>query len=43
MSERIQMPQVGAQDPQLKNSPIVEEADEEEAMVFKQEVPGEPV
>lgn len=42
MSEKIHLPQVGAQDPELKTSPIAEESDEEYD-VIKQEVPGEPV
>ena len=29
MSERIDVPQVGAPDPDLRNSPIIEETDEE--------------
>jgi hypothetical protein len=41
MAERIHLPQVGAQDPELKTSPIAEETDEE-FEVIKLEVPGEP-
>jgi len=33
---------VGAQDPELKNSPIAEEEDED-TDVIRQQVPGEPV
>ena len=42
MSERIHAPDVGAPDPELKNSPIAQETDEEYE-VLKQEEPGEPV
>lgn len=42
MPDRIHLPQVGAQDPELKTSPVAEEPDEEYE-VIKQEVPGEPV
>jgi hypothetical protein len=42
MTERIHAPQVGAPDPDLKNSPIALETDEE-FEVIKQEEPGEPV
>lgn len=42
MSNTIQASQVGAQDEELKNSPISEEADDERE-VLKQEVPGELV
>lgn len=35
-------PHVGAQDPELRNSPIAMEMDEE-TDVLKQEMPGEPV
>ena len=42
MTERIHLPQVGAQDPEMNTSPIAEESDEEYE-VIKQEVPGEPV
>lgn len=42
MAERIHLLQVGAPDPELKNSPIAEETDEE-SRVLKQEEPGEPV
>lgn len=38
----IKIPSVGAQDPELKNSPIARE-DDEQFEVLKQEVPGEPV
>lgn len=42
MPDRIHVPDVGAPDPELRNSPIAEETDEEfEAL--KQEEPGEPV
>jgi len=36
-----QLPNVGAQDPELKNSPVARE-DDEEFEVLKQEVPREP-
>ncbi len=42
MSEEHQLPQVGAPDPELKNSPIAEEIDEE-SRSLRLEVPGEPV
>ena len=42
MRQQPSIPQVGAQDPTLKNSPIAEEEDEE-TDVLLQEVPGEPV
>jgi hypothetical protein len=35
------IPHVGAQDPELKNSPIAEEEDEDTDVV-RQQVPGEP-
>ena len=41
MNGKIHLPQVGAPDPELKSSPIVEEFDEEYEVV-KQQVPGEP-
>jgi hypothetical protein len=36
------IPNVGAQDPELENSPIAEEEDED-TDVIRQQVPGEPV
>lgn len=36
------VPQVGAQDPELRNSPIADEEDEDTDVV-RQQVPGEPV
>jgi hypothetical protein len=36
------IPQVGAQDPELRNSPIAEEEDEDTDTV-RQQLPGEPV
>lgn len=36
------LPQVGAQDPELKNSPVVSEEDEDTDVV-RQQLPGEPV
>ena len=42
MSNTIKASQVGAQDPELKNSPIAEEGDDE-TEVLKQEMPGEAV
>jgi len=36
------LPQVGAQDPELRNSPIVTDEDEDSDVV-RQQVPGEPV
>lgn len=42
MTARIHAPQVGAPDPELNNSPIAEEADEDYE-VLRLEVPGEPV
>ena len=42
MSNTINASQVGAQDLEMKNSPVSEEMDEE-SEVLKQEVPGEPV
>lgn len=42
MADRIPIRQVGAPDPELKNSPIAEETDEDYE-VLKQEEPGEPV
>ena len=42
MREQPSIPQVGAQDPTLKNSPIAEEEDEE-TDVLLQEVPGAAV
>jgi len=41
MSNTINASQVGAQDMELRNSPVSEEMDEE-SEVLKQEVPGEP-
>ena len=42
MTHHHSIPQVGAQDPDLKNSPIAEEEDEDTDVV-RQQVPGEPV
>jgi hypothetical protein len=42
MMQNPTIPQVGAQDPQLKNSPIAEE-EGEDTEVVRQQVPGEPV
>jgi hypothetical protein len=42
MSEGHELPQVGAQDPELKNSPVAEEMDED-SRYLREEVPGEPV
>ena len=42
MSEHHNVPHVGAQDPELQNSPIAMEMDEE-MEVLRQEVPGEPI
>ncbi len=42
MTDSINAPQVGAPDPELKNSPIAEETDED-SEVLRQEVPGDPV
>lgn len=42
MTERVHAPSVGAPDPQLHNSPIAQEGDEDYE-VLKQELPGEPV
>ena len=42
MMHHPSIPQVGAQDPELKNSPIAEEEDED-TDVIRQQVPGEPV
>ncbi|MCK5091231.1 MAG: DUF1496 domain-containing protein [Gammaproteobacteria bacterium] len=42
MSNTINASQVGAQDLEMRNSPVSEEMDEE-SEVLKQEVPGEPV
>ena len=36
------MPQVGAMDPDLQNSPVAEEF-EEESDTIRQQVPGEPI
>ncbi len=41
MSEQHDLPQVGAPDPELKNSPIAEEMDEDSPFL-RLEVPGEP-
>ncbi len=41
MSEQHELPQVGAPDPELKNSPIAEEMDEDSPFL-RLEVPGEP-
>ncbi|HWS03288.1 MAG TPA: hypothetical protein VN448_07790 [Gammaproteobacteria bacterium] len=42
MVTHIHVPQVGAPDPELNNSPFAEETDEEYE-VLRREVPGEPV
>jgi hypothetical protein len=42
MPNTIDVKQVGAQDLELRNSPVAEELDDE-AEVLKQELPGEPV
>ncbi len=42
MTQPPSVPQVGAQDPQLRNSPIAEEEDEDTDVV-RQQLPGEPV
>ncbi len=42
MNEHIHVTQVGAPDPELNNSPIAEEFDED-LEVLRQEVPGDPV
>jgi hypothetical protein len=42
LNQHRSIPQVGAQDPELRNSPIAEEEDEDTDTV-RQQVPGEPV
>lgn len=42
MKHSPNIPRVGAQDPELRNSPIAEEEDEDTDVV-RQQVPGEPV
>jgi hypothetical protein len=42
MNQHSSIPQVGAQDPDLRNSPIAFE-DDEDTQVLRQQVPGEPV
>ena len=42
MTHHASIPHVGAQDPELPNSPIAEEEDED-TDVIRQQVPGEPV
>lgn len=42
MKHSPHIPHVGAQDPELENSPIAEEEDEDTDVV-RQQVPGEPV
>ncbi len=42
MLQHPSLPQVGAQDPELENSPIALEEDEDTDVV-RQQVPGEPV
>jgi hypothetical protein len=42
MLHQPSIPQVGAQDPELENSPIAVEEDEDTDVV-RQQVPGEPV
>jgi len=41
MKQYPSIPQVGAQDPELRNSPIADEEDEDTDVVLQQ-VPGEP-
>jgi len=41
MTVQPRLPEVGAMDPTLRNSPIAEELDEE-ADTLRQQVPGEP-
>lgn len=42
MTQSSTVPHVGAQDPELQNSPVALETDEE-IEVLRQEMPGEPV
>ncbi len=42
MTQSLNLKQVGAPDPELKNSPVIMEIDEEREYM-KQEIPGEPV
>jgi hypothetical protein len=42
MKTHPSIPQVGAQDPELRNSPVADEEDEDTDVV-RQQVPGEPV
>jgi hypothetical protein len=42
MTVRPKLPEVGAMDPELRNSPIAQELDEESDVV-NQQVPGEPM
>jgi len=42
MLQHQKIPQVGAQDPELPNSPVAEEEDEDTDVV-RQQMPGEPV
>ncbi|HVN41292.1 MAG TPA: hypothetical protein VMT50_00810 [Steroidobacteraceae bacterium] len=42
MLQHQNIPQVGAQDPELPNSPVADEEDEDTDVV-RQQVPGEPV
>lgn len=42
LQQHPSLPQVGAQDPELRNSPIADEEDEDTDVV-RQQVPGEPV
>lgn len=42
MKHHPSIPHVGAQDPELENSPIAEESDED-IDIIRQQVPGEPV
>ena len=41
MKQHSSIPQVGAQDPELRNSPVADEEDEDTDVV-RQQVPGEP-
>ena len=42
LQQHPSLPQVGAQDPELRNSPIADEEDEDTDVV-RQQMPGEPV
>lgn len=43
MVTRPRLPDVGAMDPELRNSPIVDELDDEEAETVRLQVPGDSV